>query len=174
VKAECLRDAPPFAFCAKLHCEPRKTTRPGTPVSAPGLYITFRIMSVSPENSVGDNREMTTSLKESGRPDIPRNLKPYFLCLLRRGERWNVTEGHEDLMQRYLVYLHDEMEARRIIFAGPVTDDSDLIAIVVIEARTAEEAKALVDQNPGVNSGHFVAELHPCFLPALDGVNVQY
>ena len=117
---------------------------------------------------------MPSSAKESGKPDIPRNLKPYFLCLLRRGQRWNVTEGYEDLMPEYLAYLRREMEARRIVFAGPVTDDGDLIALAVIEAPTAQEAKRLVDENPGVKSGLFVAVLHSCYLPALDGVRVEY
>lgn len=117
---------------------------------------------------------MPSSAPDPHRPDIPRNLKPYFLCLLRRGPRWNVTEGHEDLMPRYLAWLRREMEARRMVFAGPMTDDGDLIAVAVIEVPTSSEAKALVDENPGVQSGHFVAELHPCYLPALNGVNVQY
>jgi uncharacterized protein YciI len=130
--------------------------------------------AAQPEESLGDNREMPSSAKDSRRPDVPRNLKSYFLCLLRRGERWNVTEGHEDLMPQYLAYLRREMEARRIIFAGPVTDEGDLIAIAVIESETAQGAKALIDENPGVRSGHFIAELHPCYLPGLDGVRVEY
>jgi hypothetical protein len=77
-------------------------------------------------------------------------------------------------MPRYLGYLRHEVEARRIVFAGPVTDDGDLIAVAVIETATVEKAKALVDENPGIQSGHFVAELHPCYLPALDGVKVEY
>ena len=107
-------------------------------------------------------------------PDVPRNLKPYFLCLLRKGPRWNVTEGHENLMPEYLAYLRREIEARRMIFAGPVTDEGDVIAMAVLEAAGVQEAQARVGENPGVKSGHFVAELHPCFLPALDGVEVRY
>ncbi|MBV8673627.1 MAG: hypothetical protein JOZ33_09360 [Acidobacteriaceae bacterium] len=117
---------------------------------------------------------MPSPEKEPRRPDIPRNLKPYFLCLLRRGERWNLTEGHEELMPQYLAYLRREMESGRMIFAGPVTDDGDIIAVAILQAATAEEAKALIDKNPGVQSGHFVPELHPCFLPGLDGVKVEY
>ena len=117
---------------------------------------------------------MPSSASDPQRPDIPRNLKPYFLCLLRRGPRWNVTRGHEGLMLQYLAYLRREMEARRIIFAGPVTDNGDLITIAVIEAQTAEEAEALVGENPGLMSGHFLVELHPCYLPGLDGVEVRY
>jgi uncharacterized protein YciI len=108
------------------------------------------------------------------RPDVPRNLKPYFLCLLKKGPRWNMTDGNEDLMLQHLAFLRREIEARRYIFAGPVTDDSDIASTVILEAANAEEAGAIVNADPGIQSGHFVAELHPCFLPTLDGVQVQY
>jgi uncharacterized protein YciI len=108
------------------------------------------------------------------RPDVPRNLKPYFLCLLKKGSRWNITEGNEDLMPKYLAYLRRETEARRILFAGPVTDGGDIIGTAIFEAVTAEEATAAANANPGVESGHFIAELHTCFLPALDAVRVEY
>ena len=111
---------------------------------------------------------------KSRTPDVPRNLRPYFLCLLRKGERWNVTTGHEDLMPQYLAYLRREMESRRIVFAGPVTDDSEVIAVAVLQAANVQGAAAIVNENPGVKSGHFAAELHPCYLPDLDGVQVQY
>ncbi|HEX3436306.1 MAG TPA: YciI family protein [Pseudacidobacterium sp.] len=108
------------------------------------------------------------------RPGIPRNLKPYFLCLLKKGPRWNQTEGHEDLMPKYLAFLRREIEARRYIVAGPVTDGGEIIGTAILDAANAEEAAALANANPGVESGHFLAEVHPCFLPALDGVNVEY
>ena len=107
-------------------------------------------------------------------PDVPRNLKPYFCCLLRKGPHWNVTEGHEDLMPQYLAYLRHETEAGRMIFAGPVTDESQIIAVMFLVAANTQEAEAMADKNPGVVSGHFVAEVHPCYLPALDAVTVDY
>lgn len=108
------------------------------------------------------------------RPDVPRNLKPYFLCLLKRGPRWNIIDGNEDLMPRYLTWLRRETEGRRIVFAGPVTDGGDLIAAAILEAANAEEAAVIANANPGVESGHFTVELHPCFLPALNDVKVEY
>lgn len=93
---------------------------------------------------------------------------------MKKGPHWNVTGGNEDLMPQYLAYLRRETEARHYIFAGPVTDDSDIVATAILEAANAEEATNLANANPGVQSGHFVAELHPCFLPSLDNVQVQY
>ena len=106
--------------------------------------------------------------------DVPRNLKPYFLCLLKKGPRWNMTEGHESLMPEYLAYLRRETESRHILFAGPITDEGEVIAVAVLQAPGVQEAKAIVNENPGVQSGHFEAELRPCYLPALDGVQVEY
>ncbi|WP_158749353.1 YciI family protein [Acidobacterium sp. S8] len=114
------------------------------------------------------------SSSSSRRPDVPRNLKPYFLCLLKKGLRWNITDGNEDLMPRYLAWLRRETEARRILFAGPVTDDGEIIGTAILEAADLEQATAIVDANPGVETGHFLAEVHPCFLPGLDTVQVQY
>ena len=112
--------------------------------------------------------------KKARTPDVPRNLKPYFLCLLKKGPRWNITEGNEDLMPKYLAYLRQQTEARRILFAGPVTAEGEIIGTAVLEAPNADDAKAITQANPGVASGHFLAELHPCFLPALDAVRVEY
>ncbi|HVW76886.1 MAG TPA: YciI family protein [Alloacidobacterium sp.] len=122
--------------------------------------------------SMPDNQSMSASKNRN--PDVPRNLKPYFLCLLKKGPQWNITEGNEGLMTNYLAYLRRETEARRIIFAGPITDDGEMIATAIIEAANGDGAMAVANSNPGVASGHFVAELHPCFLPALDALQVYY
>jgi uncharacterized protein YciI len=120
---------------------------------------------------VRHNECMSSSAR---RLDVPRNLKPYFLCLLRKGPSWNITEGNEDLMPKYLAFLRKETEARRIVFAGPVTDGGNLIGTAILEAASIEEAAEAANANPGVGSGHFVVELHACFLPALDGIRVEY
>src|ERR1700749_606523 len=89
------------------------------------------------------------------RPDVPRNLKPYFLCLLKKGPQWNVTGGNEELMPQYLAYLGREIEARHYVFAGPVTDDGAIVATAILQAPSAEAALAIANGNPGVQSGHF-------------------
>ena len=43
--------------------------------------------------------------------DVPRNLKGYFLCLLKKGEKWNETEGSTELMPQHLAFLRQQMEA---------------------------------------------------------------
>jgi uncharacterized protein YciI len=114
--------------------------------------------------------------KETGMRDVPKNLKPYFLGLLRRGPRWNETEGPEatELMQRQLAYLREQSEAGRFVAAGPVLDGSEFAAVLLISAETFEAARVLAENDPGVRAGRLAAEVHPVLLPDLDTVRALY
>jgi uncharacterized protein YciI len=114
--------------------------------------------------------------KETGMRDVPKNLKPYFLGLLRRGPRWNETSGPEgtDLMERQLAYLREQSEAGRYVAAGPVMDESEFAAVLLIAAETLEAARMLAQADPGVQAGRLTAEVHPVLLPDLNGVRTIY
>jgi uncharacterized protein YciI len=125
--------------------------------------------------------------KEIGMRDVPKNLKPYFLGLLRRGPRWNETEGAEaaELLPRHLAYMREQSEAGRYRLAGPVlpggrtrpgksSDESEFAGVLLISAETLEAATALVENDPGVRAGRLAVEVHPVLLPALDSVRAVY
>jgi uncharacterized protein YciI len=121
--------------------------------------------------------------KEIGMRDVPKNLKPYFLGLLRRGPRWNEIEGTEaaELLPRHLAYLREQSEAGRYRLAGPVLpagqthpDESDFAGVLLISAETLEAAVALAENDPGVRAGRLAVEVHAVLLPALDGVRAVY
>lgn len=107
--------------------------------------------------------------------DVPRNLKPYFLCLMRKGPQWDVPQGHEDLMPLQLAFLRRQTEAGNFLIAGPVVDQADdLTGISVIQAANLQEARTLANEDPAVRAGRLVAEIRPVFLPSLDAVRVEY
>jgi uncharacterized protein YciI len=114
--------------------------------------------------------------KETGMRDVPKNLKPYFLGLLRRGPRWNETEGAEaaELLPRHLAYMREQSEAGRYRLAGPGLDESDFAGVLLISAETLEVAKTLAENDPGVRAGRLAVEVHPVLLPSLDGVRAAY
>jgi uncharacterized protein YciI len=116
------------------------------------------------------------SPKQTGRRDVPRNLKPYFLGLLRRGPRWNETEGAEalELLPQHLRYLREQSEAGRYLLAGPVLDESDVAGVLLIAAESIEAAQRIASQDPGVLAGRLAVEVHPVLLPAVDGVRAVY
>ena len=107
--------------------------------------------------------------------DVPRNLKGYFLCLMRKGPQWNETGDSPELMLAHLAFLRTQLEARRFTVTGPVVDDADdLVGMTILQAESAEEARALVEGDPGAKAGRLRMEIRPVFLPSLDAVRVEY
>lgn len=114
--------------------------------------------------------------KQMGRRDVPRNLKPYFLGLLRRGPRWNETEGAEalELLPLHLRYLREQSEAGRYPLAGPVLGEGEFAGMLLIAAASLQEAQAVAEQDPGVRAGRLAVSVYPVLLPAVDGVRAVY
>jgi uncharacterized protein YciI len=111
--------------------------------------------------------------------DVPRNLKPYFLCLLRKGPQWDIPQGHEDLMTEQLAFLRRQTEAGKFLLTGPAlghtrNPSDDVTGITILQAESLEEALALTAEDPAVKAGRLIAELRPVFLPSLDNVRVDY
>ncbi len=106
--------------------------------------------------------------------DIPRNLKPYFLCFLLRGERWDDPEGAEALMPAQLAFLREQIEWRRYKTAGPVTGDGEIVGFSIIEAADAEAALTLASGDPAVKAGRVRVRVLPVILPALDSLQVTF
>src|SRR5258708_17846663 len=52
--------------------------------------------------------------------NIPRNMKPYFLCLLEKGEKWTPVQFADPAMQEHLAYIREEVEAGKHGVGGPV------------------------------------------------------
>jgi uncharacterized protein YciI len=106
--------------------------------------------------------------------NLPRNLRPYFLALFRPGERWNQTEGAEDLPAQQLVFLRAQFESGIYRTAGPITGGGEISAMAIIEAESLEAAKSVAEQDPAVLTERLVVEVHPTLLPGLDTVRVDY
>ena len=106
--------------------------------------------------------------------DIPRNLKPYFLCFLVKGERWDDPDGVEALMPQQLACLREQMEWRRYKVAGPVTEGGEIVGFSILEAPDAAAALALANQDPGVAAGRVAARILPAIRPSLDSLKVEF
>ena len=108
--------------------------------------------------------------------DIPREVQPYFLALLLKGDRWNDTQGEDvaDLAPRQLAFIREQVEAGRYMLAGPITGDGPLVGMAIISARSAAEALAIAAADPGVQAGRLKVEVHPAYLPSLKQLNINY
>jgi uncharacterized protein len=118
-----------------------------------------------------------TSPKEKPRmKDIPRDLEPYFIAFLMKGEQWDDTQGADvaDLVPRQLAFIREQVQAGRYLLAGPITDDGPVVGISIIAASTAAEALAIAGADPGVQAGRLKVEVHPAFLPSLKDLRINY
>ena len=108
--------------------------------------------------------------------DIPRNVEPYYIAFLFKGERWNDTQGAEvaDLVPRQLAFIREQVQAGRYLLAGPITDDGPLVGMSIIAAGNAAEALAIASADPGVQAGRLRVEVHSAFLPSLKELKINY
>ena len=120
--------------------------------------------------------EETRPDEKPRRKDIPRDVQPYFIALIIRGDRWNDTagEGAENLVPRQLAFIREQVEAGRYMLAGPITGEGPLVGISIISAGSAAEALKIAEADPGVRSGHLRVEIHPAYLPSLRDLKVSY
>ena len=110
------------------------------------------------------------------RKDIPRDVEPYFIAFLFRGDRWNDTLGADvaDLVPRQLAFIREQVEAGRYLLAGPITDDGPLVGMSIIAAGNATDALAIASADPGVKAGRLRVEVHPAFFPSLKQLKINY
>jgi uncharacterized protein YciI len=120
--------------------------------------------------------EETTASDRARVKDVPRDIQPYCIGLLRKGKRWNDTQGAEadDLLGRHLAFLREQVEAGRYVVAGPIIDDESLAGVIIISAKTVQQAMAIAAEDPAVKTGRLAVEVHSVFLPSFQGFKVRF
>lgn len=105
-------------------------------------------------------------------PFVPTNLRAYFVALLIHPPA--PVEMAPALFQAHQNYMRGHVEAGRYKAMGPLTDNNRIRGLMIIEAPSLEEARALAEGDPAVQAGVFMVEVHPAILPDLSPVVVQY
>jgi hypothetical protein len=102
---------------------------------------------------------MTTITDEFMRQMIS-STKNYCIVILKAG-----PNRHEDGVEK-IIWEHGRQNfALRadglLSIVCPISDGSNLSGVGIFNA-SAEETKKLMDEDPGVKTGVFVYEIHPC------------
>lgn len=90
-------------------------------------------------------------------------LIQFHMAILKKGPKWSATRTKEteQMHQAHLERAQALLESGKAIVAGPLTDDGEIRGLYIFRAPSVEEAKAWVNEDPAVASGHLVAEMHP-------------
>lgn len=84
-------------------------------------------------------------------------IKPIPNLLIE--ENW--TKKEEDIINRHFQYLKNLLHKGKLILAGKTDGlDEKTFGIVIIEAKSNEEAKDIMNNDPGVLEGIMIPELY--------------
>jgi uncharacterized protein YciI len=105
----------------------------------------------------------TTIALTQERKEPQSKMVQFQMALLKRGPKWEAThtKGTGGTMSEHGKYVMSLLESGKAVIAGPFSDDGEVIAVYVLRAKNADEAKTWVDNDPGVKGGHLVAEIIP-------------
>ncbi len=95
-------------------------------------------------------------------PDMTWTMKVHQLVLLRRGPHAGQAEAEAQRIQAdHLQHIKRMMDERKMLAAGPFTDDGELRGVFVFDTESADEAKAWAAADPAVKAGRLTVEIHP-------------
>lgn len=89
-------------------------------------------------------------------------LVQFQMAILKKGPKWDSTKeaDRNAILKQHFGNVVSLLDSGKAIIAGPLGDDGPA-GIFILRSNGAEEAKAWVDNDPGVKAGLFVAEMHP-------------
>jgi hypothetical protein len=103
---------------------------------------------------------MMTSITDEFMREMISKTKPYCIVILKAGPNKQAPGADKIIWEHGRRNFALRAEGVLLIVC-PVNDGSDVSGIGIFNA-TAEEARQIMDDDPGVQASVFVYELHPC------------
>lgn len=88
-------------------------------------------------------------------------LIEFHMALLKRGPKAAAARMTDGLRSEHVNYALSLLNSGRAVIGGPLGDDGEIAGIYILRAKTADEAKAWIKNDPAVKAGYFVPEMHP-------------
>lgn len=100
-------------------------------------------------------------------------MKQYVIAFLTRGpNRESDSVKAMELQRAHMANIGKMAASGKLVLAGPFLDDTDLRGLYFFNVETIEEARALTETDPAIQSGHLAMELRPWYgSAAMMGIN---
>ena len=87
----------------------------------------------------------------------------FQMALMKRGPKWSTDLQRDapEMQQKHHAYVRSMLESGKMMIAGGIREDSELVAIYIFRTKSADEARAWLADDPSVVAAHLVPELHP-------------
>ena len=102
------------------------------------------------------------------KPEPKYNMTNYIMGLLRKGPNWTSakTEESQRIQKAHMANIGKMAATGKLVIAGPFTDNGDIRGVFIFQNTSMEEAKGMTDEDPALQTGQLVLELHPWFAAA--------
>ena len=109
-------------------------------------------------------------------PNLPKNLKTYFVVFLMHSSQQPATEAapDEQLKQAHLAFMRQMTESRKYALGGPFLDHGAIVGVIIANAQSETEARSWESADPLVKALGLRIDVHPAMMPSLDSLKVEY
>lgn len=105
---------------------------------------------------------VTNLSAQEAKNEMPPQMKQYFFVMLKRGpNRGQDSVTTMKLQEGHMANINRMANEGKLVIAGPFGDDGDWRGIFIFDMKTMDEVKKEVDQDPAIQAGRMVYEIHP-------------
>jgi len=128
------------------------------------LFLTLMLVMMSCETQSPSKNSETSDFNEALATQLGADdygMAPYVVAFLKSGpNRPTDPKEAEELQAAHMQNINRMAEEGKLVLAGPFLGAGDLKGIYVFDVKTIEEAKALTESDPAIQTGSLVMELH--------------
>lgn len=90
-------------------------------------------------------------------------LVQFYMAFLRPTQKWDLTKTKDGaaIIKQHQMTILPMLKSGKVIIASHFGRDQDRVALLILRAPSAAEAKAWVDQDVAVKAGFYTAEVRP-------------
>src|SRR5688572_11073494 len=130
------------------------------------LFLTIAlgtVMCCSVVNAQEHGKPPETPPQPTPQQQTPPAMLTFQMALMKRGPKWSADPSREraEMRRRHVAHLRSMLEANKLMIAGAVSDDPELVEVHIFRTKSAEEATGWLNQDPAVAAGYLVPDLHP-------------
>jgi len=100
--------------------------------------------------------------QEKKQAEPAHKMLEFQMALMKRGPNWTPpAKDAPEIQTKHVGYVQSLFESGKMMIAGRIRGDEELIAVYIFRTKSADEARAWLAEDPAVVAGHLVPELHP-------------
>ena len=100
--------------------------------------------------------------QDTKKDEPPAEMKQYFFVMLMKGpNRGQDSVTVSKLQEGHMANINRMAKEGKLVMAGPFGDNGNWRGLFIFDMKTMEDVKKEVDQDPAIQAGRMIYEIHP-------------